>query len=302
MDMMTDDFFDTSAEKGNAPSVVSLPFPQIDYKNGNLKRVRGRMLKKLLKYEYKYALPYLLVAAGVLIFASLLLGVQIFSLQKSDTASDTPLFMLSIILYIYANLAVLIMPIGMAERRFAKHFFGSEGALTLSIPASAEEHILAKHIAVITALAIALGAILIGTIVLGCFTGVFLEITKGVFQGIGQAFKAKPLLSLAFTLEGLIFFAEVLVLLPCACGAFSCLMQKYTDKKRFGVTLLVVFVVMFSTSACETLFLTSSAVQLLQTVAGMQLLVWLVLLINAGLISLCIWFELRTLKYNVNLK
>ncbi len=302
MDMTTDDFFDTAVEKGNAPSVVSLPFPQIDYKNGNLKRVRGRMLKKLLKYEYKYALPYLLVAAGVLIFASLLLGVQIFSLQKSDASGNAPLFMLSIILYMYANFAVLIMPIGMAERRFAKHFFGNEGALTLSIPASAEEHILAKHIAVITALAIALGAILIGTIVLGCFTGVFLEITKGVFQGIGQAFKEKPLLSLAFTLEGLIFFAEVLVLLPCACGAFSCLMQRYGDKKRFGVTALTVFAFMFITTAIETLFLTTGAVTLLQTVVGVQLLIWIVLLINAGLIALCIWFELRTLKYNVNLK
>ena len=42
----------------------SLPFPATDYdKNGKLKKVRGRVLKKLLKYEFKALLKPIFIAA-----------------------------------------------------------------------------------------------------------------------------------------------------------------------------------------------------------------------------------------------
>ena len=47
---------------------VKLAFPEEDYdRNGKLKRVRGRMLKKLLKYEWKGLIPVFLLLGTALV-------------------------------------------------------------------------------------------------------------------------------------------------------------------------------------------------------------------------------------------
>ena len=122
------------------------PLPQTDYlKSGKIKPLRKDMLKKLLKYEFRYLLPTVLIGVGVLLCAALLFALQLNALQYSQV--NTPLFVTSVVLYVYANLGVLILSVVVSIRRLYNNFFKSEGALTFSIPATAEEHVFGKHIA-----------------------------------------------------------------------------------------------------------------------------------------------------------
>ena len=59
MDVLNDTFFEE-------PKMVN-PFPEEDYnKKGKLRRVRPRILKKLLKYEFKaYLTPMLIMLAAL---------------------------------------------------------------------------------------------------------------------------------------------------------------------------------------------------------------------------------------------
>ena len=145
---------------------VKFPIPESDYKNGKLKKVRGRMLKKLLKYEMEYLfLPVLIGSILVLVF-SLLLGLQIRTLAKGNTEVTAPLFSLFITLYGYSAFAMLILPIGLSDRRMRKNFFEGEGAVTFSIPASAEEHLFAKHLATMITGAISFVAVALSFFIL----------------------------------------------------------------------------------------------------------------------------------------
>jgi hypothetical protein len=133
-----------------------LPFPETDFdKNGNLKKVRSRMLRKLLKYEFKNtfkavglaAIIYAAVAAFICAF-----GFLSFHTVDSQTVSNISkvsgftFWVLGIVVLIYGALFLFIFPIISSFIRYGKSFFRSQGYLTHSIPATPEEQLLSKRI------------------------------------------------------------------------------------------------------------------------------------------------------------
>ncbi len=280
-------------------------FPESDYtKTGKLKVLRGRMLKKLLKYEFRYLLPSVLIGVGVLLCSAILLSLQIAALEYSSV--DTPLFVMSIVLYGYANVGVLILALAMAERRLYNNFFKSEGALTFSVPATAEEHIFAKHIAALVCSLISLAAICIGALVLvmgnwetvGIIVGDIFAEVGGLIAGLIQN---NPVNVVFFIIEGVISMLLSFIGVPCILGALTVFLRNFSGKKKGLVLFLMIIGVSSIGNFLTTMILLSGIPEvILKSLVNLHIAIWVGLLLHAALIGLCVWYEIYVLKKKLN--
>lgn len=277
------------------------PLPESDYtKTGKLKALRGRMLKKLLKYEFRYLLPTVLIGVGILLVSAVLLSIQIAALTQS--AIDTPLFIMSIGLYAYANIGVLILAIAMGERRLYNNFFKSEGALTFSLPATAEEHIFAKHIATLVCSLISLGAVFVGALILLIGGGKeFSAMLSELSVGIGEFFASDPLNVVLFFIEGVISMIFSFVGVPCILGALTVFLRKFSGKKKGLALFLIIIAVNGVSNLLLTAFLVSGLPEVIfQSLVGVHIVIWIAILLQAALIGLCLFYEIYVLKKKLN--
>ena len=275
------------------------PFPDSDYKNGRVKSVRGRMVKKLMKYELKS------LFSGLWITLTILAGMTLFMMCLLVAPNDTGhtgridfsntfgIAILFIMLYLYSVMASVIVPIAIAGSRYYNNFFKGEGYLTFSLPATAEEHILAKHFSGMIATAIgAVGAIASVLIVALC--------GGGWFQGTGATLKG---------FSGVMYGIEIVLIilsgfcgLFCVMGALSCLAQKFDKRKHFILRFVFIYVVVMVIS---TLTSTIGGVEMMRffaTETGMHIGSLIALVVIWLVTIFCFWYERRTLKYRLNLK
>ncbi len=272
----------------------TFPLPASDYdKKGRVKPLRGRMLKKLFKYEFRALLPPLYLCIGLLVAVSVLACV-LFNLPQYDEATGTVTLLITI-LYIYALFATPIAPLFVALGRYHKHFFKDEGYLTFSIPASMEEHIFAKHVSGMAATLIGLVATIVSGIVVYHFIP-GMDLFEGIF--ISDTLTLSPLT----VVEDLLISLEWFVGIFCVGGAITCLWQGFRKRWHavvFGIGAYLLFIVIevFVASFGNDLFYFFN-----YDPVGMHVGTWLSILLYAAIIILCVWFELRTLKYKLNLK
>lgn len=288
---------ETQDEKG------ILPFPQEDYnEKGKLKPVRKRMLKKLLKYEFRALFPYLLTLAAVLIGLAIAFGIHIRLLSTNEKLKKW--IVLTGMLYGYTNIGLFFVTYVKAHRRYKKNFFGDEGYLTFSIPASADEHILAKHIALIACVAISWTAIILGGMIVGLITAGFKTFSwiGPMFQLYGTLFKTSPWNALFFTIEFFLLFIISIPLIPCLMGAGECNNQKHGDKKRFRRKLLYFVIGFIAYYALTVFFFASGIAKFVFTEVGIHLFLWFIILVMAGTTVWAYWYERKTLKNNLNLQ
>lgn len=128
---------------------VVLPFPESDYdEKGNLKKVRGRVLKKLLKYEFKAVFKPIFIPAVIVLAVAFYLFAFGFLIDFNAIVSTAKfvLWIMTFMLFVYGLLFMLVFPLIICMNRYSHNLFGSDGYLSLSIPASPEEQILAKRI------------------------------------------------------------------------------------------------------------------------------------------------------------
>ncbi len=278
------------------------PLPESDYtKQGKVKSLRGRMLKKLLKYEFRYLLPSLLIGVGVLLVSAVLLCTQIVALRSASV--DTPLFVMSIMLYVYANVGVFVLAIVIAQRRLYKNFFKNEGALTFSVPATAEEHIFAKHLSALVCSLIALAAMMVGGCILmgGLEQETLMEMIED-FAEVWGFISQKPVNAILVPIELLISTILSLVGVPCVLGALTVFLRKYSGKKKWLVLFLLIIGVNSVLNFLSTAILLSGIPDfILNTLAGLHITIWVALLLHAGFIVLCVWYEIRVLKKKLDL-
>ena len=281
-------------------------FPESDYtKTGKLKVLRGRMLKKLLKYEFRYLLPIVLIGVGILLCSAILLSLQIAALEYSSV--DTPLFVMSIVLYGYANVGVLILALAMAERRLYNNFFKSEGALTFSVPATAEEHIFAKHIAALVCSLISLAAICIGALVLVMGDWETVGIIVGdVFAELGgliaELTQNNPVNAVFFIIEGVISMLLSFIGVPCILGALTVFLRKFSGTKKSLVLFLMIIGVSSFVNFFSTKMLISGIPEvILKSIVNLHIAIWVGLLLHAALIGLCLFYEIYVLKKKLNI-
>jgi hypothetical protein len=281
------------------------PFPDEDYHaSGKLRNVRGRILKKLLKYEFKaYLKPMLIVLAALFALAISLciLGCFITPEEFNYETEEDPLRMIAwtiaMVVFVWAAMASVVLPIGFASKRYHKQFFTSEAYLTLSIPATPEEHILAKRIA-------AYVAILVGTLaaVLAAIIS-FLPI----FGMLGTGEVMPPIDSsetiavsgwdvLYVILEGILsplFFLAI-------CGAFLC--WRHRGLKTWMIVLLAVGIYFLSTVL--NIFLIGFILEIPPETWEILLEVgkWVGFVAKCVLLYLLFLYETQTLRKKINLK
>ncbi|MBQ8291608.1 MAG: hypothetical protein IJX88_03760 [Clostridia bacterium] len=282
------------------------PFPDEDYKNGRLKAVRGRILKKLMKYEFKALLPGLWIALSVLLCATVVMSIAVRSLGDKVnlfTALDspaTPFLLLAILLYMYSIMGVIFTPIIIAEHRYQKNFFKEEGYLTFSIPASAEEHLFAKHLSAMITTFAAMVASLISILLVVIIT------SAGTSTPAPDTETSSNVLSTVFgIIEAVILSVEVLAAMFCVSGALCAWGQKFTKKGQIVLRVIIAFVVLSVLDAVIALidvlsgygFTLFFATEIGEHVGA---LIWILLL--ALIIVLSFLYERKTLKYHLNLK
>ncbi|MBQ9730059.1 MAG: hypothetical protein IJV80_04515 [Clostridia bacterium] len=277
-------------------------FPPADYKeNGELKSVRWRVIKKLLKYEYRAVLPIMLVCFGALLILSILVGFRFVATveeltgdMQEETFGDG-LGMMGLLLYVYLTMAVVVLPLILYERRYEKNLFSAEGYLTLATPVSAQEHVLAKHFAAITVELLSIA------VAIGCFALMF-AVSGGfaILELFGLVFENGSVLS---TIEGIFFVLVGTVMIFCASGAITCWLQRFTKKQRS---------VIISVSVIAIVVLVNVVTPLLETWGIMAFVyeseilshvwTWVQILFFAFISVLFYLYEVKTLQKNVNLQ
>jgi len=273
-------------------------FPPEDYnKKGELKKVRFRVLKKLLKYDFTALLPLTLVAVVTLVFHSVLLSIALsveFGKIESEIMEDIWMLFTNIIgLLLYFNTIFIVcaLPIFLSIFRYYKNFFGKEGYLTFSIPASPEEQLLSKRISAIGVSALGgLSAFISLWFVFFTITG---EDIKFIFyNGEGALIVAEIVL---------LFFLAIIAFLS-ASGAFICWTRKFEKKGALILRLIVAYFV--ASFLCTLLFsaiMSPTNFRFLDELNGHVIVTFLDFVL-LGIIALCTWYELRTLKKRMNLK
>lgn len=280
--------------------------PETDYKNGKLRPVRGRMVKKLLKYEWKAIFPALIICGIVL--AALTLFICIFGragfeflFSENENPIEYPATtvlttVLTMVLYMSALMIVVFMPLGMSLNRYHKNFFKEEGYLTFSIPASMEEHILAKHLSGILATLIAIAASFLSVmLVVLCMSGYMGELPV-------DPVPQNPILEILLVLEELIMGAETLVGIFTVSGALCCWGQKFKKKSHIFWRVALAYIVFMILETLHTLALEVGMLNFFYTTAGEHVSNLLTILLYAGVIAFSVWYELRILKKKLNLK
>lgn len=284
--------------------------PETDYKNGKLRAVRGRMVKKLLKYEWKAISPTLIICGIVLAALTLFIcffgraGFE-FLFLESDNPIEYPATtvlttILTIALYTVTLMVVACVPIGISISRYHKNFFKEEGYLTFSIPASMEEHILAKHLSGIFAMLISSAASFLSVmLVLLCMSGYIGELP---FEPIVPVAPVNPISEIFLAIEGLIMSAETLVGIFTVSGALCCWAQKFKKKSHIFWRAFLAYIVFMVLETVYMLALEAGMLDFFYTTAGEHVSNLLMILLYAGVIVLSVWYELRRLKKKLNLK
>lgn len=216
------------------------PFPPADYdKNGKVKTLRGRMLKKLLKYEFRAVMPALYLCLGLLAGMTVLECIACNLLHTQIDFDETLTFIIvASILYAYAAVSTVVVPVVVSIRRYYTNFFKDEGYLTFSIPATMEEQITAKHVSGFIATCIGCIASIISVSI------VFLASPSlNEWIGIGDIVSEYSAVSYGFiALEELLSGIIGLAAIFCVAGALSCWGQKFTKKAPLILRIVLVYV------------------------------------------------------------
>ncbi len=314
MDVKDDGFFDENESsivvKANenetpmsATKEIKLPFPPEDYdKKGRLKRVRKRMFKKLFKSELRFYLPIMLCLMGVMALSGLLFGICLKQTKGTWREVDHMGHFLTVfsgfLFVISCSGGILFMNMHFPNSRYNKNFFQGEGYLTFSIPASMEEHVLSKRIAAFLCSWLTNLVMLFTVLIVVIINGGWDEL-KEVLCGI---FSGKPVHAVFFSLEYCISFLLGSFTLLCVMGAGNCLLSRYVGKRRTGMTLLIVFIVITLLQAASSFLVTVGIDFIPDTAAEMHLFAWLGIFVQAAICVGCVFFEIHYLKNKLDLK
>ncbi len=304
------DFFEEKSNKNETPRCedppISLPFPPEDYnKAGALKKVRGRILKKLLKREIKFYLPLVLVIAGLLLFSALVLSLCIRTDVFSNKEANTFVMIVTItsaLVFMFSCVGGMSFAVIYPMTRYNKNFFQNEGYLTFSVPASMEEHVLAKRIsAVLCSMFIGLVVIIGVVLLLLIGTGTSESLSTG-----GQVIENLIWIELG---HFLLFFIEIPLLVVTGfamahglCGAGSCLLSKKSEKGKTLYVVLIIFVANVLMSVLLPLISTLGIPLIPTTIWGFHLSSWLNIFLQGGVAVGCYFFEVYYLKNKLDLK
>ncbi len=293
MDVVTENVENVTAENPTdevtAPVTETWqkPFPDNEYgKDGKLKKLRGRMIKTLLKYEFRAIAPIMGVMLGLLALTT----VMVWFTPKDDLSAMELYGFLPFLLYTYSAMGLMLVAVLVPVTRFEKTLFKNEGYLTLSVPATMEEHVFAKHLLAICGFLVSIVAVVLSIIVVGFASGqdIFIDVS-----GVELVF-------------GLIE-TFILMLLGCVAiftvsNAFNCFGQRFSKRAPLvfiGVGIYILLSVIFNVINWMSL---QGWLSFFDTPAGQHVGACMLIVILAGINVLCVWYQLRYLNKKLDLK
>ena len=278
---------------------LPLSFPETDYKkDGKLKKVRGRVVKKLLKYEFRAYAPVFYILLAVL--SALTLLVCLFIRFDVGSGSDAPIelaravsvFMsMGFMLYIFTLVFSPVVIYGLSVGRYNNNFFKDEGYLTFSIPASMEEHVLSKHICGIVLTLVSALASFISLIL-------FLSVSFQTIPHLMPSVKTNFFLEL----ENILLALSSFIASFFTIGALHCWSQKFVKKREIFFRFLIFYFALVLLESVFTLFDFTAVGSFFASKAGMHVANWLGIIFSVGVAYLCYRYEVKVLKTRLNLK
>lgn len=269
------------------------------------KAVRRKMLKKLMKYEYKALFKFLIpFYAVILVLAGLdavLMNLFLTNTIESPLSEKAITSAFSSVSIVYASCAVVGAGVCFVNImiRFYKNLFTDEGYLTLSIPASAEEHIFAKSLSAFVC------TVLTGFVTVLSLAILLIPTAEDFwFDFIGIEFLFEEL----STAEIVLYIFEIVVLSLVSLMSelhivytCICLGQLFPSKNKVAraCVFIAVYVVL---SEIFTVF--ASGFDLIDSFmesVNPHLGLWILILIGVGLTAILFLIERTILKKKINL-
>jgi hypothetical protein len=272
--------------------------------------VRGAMLKKLLKYDFralfKFLIPCYIVLLALAALCAICFVIANHLSANSDEAAFSSFFtsmMFIVLFYVLGVLACSFVCLFNIATRFQKNIFSNEGYLTLSIPATPEEHIFSKSISgfVTVVLTVFVAVLSIFIVILPYWSSVA-PVLAQMFSDIAVIYKSNLAHSILFTIEALLlFFVSVIFNLQIIYSCL-CVGHVFVNKNRSRASALA-FVVYLAVVNVISTFSSSSGLSslYLKSVASTHIFMWLsILFYSACSVGLFFW-ERYVLKNKVNL-
>lgn len=268
------------------------------------KAVRKTMLKKLLKYDYRglfrILVPCYIIVASLAVFSGLSLlvlsGRVVNEWAKSLSMSLISMYSMSI--FACVVFSEFLVPIYYYTKLFSK-----EGYLTLSIPASPEEHILSKLISGVCTSLLSFAVCLFSSLTMMFIGGeaTFADIGT-FFRKVGSLYYKNPEAFL-YTLEILLLALEAFVFMPQVI--MCCISLGQLSSKNRIVMAIVAYIVLQAFVQCVLIVVvTSSAFYFLSdffSAIGVHGFLWFLILLSAGLNVGGFYLQRYILKNKVNL-
>lgn len=279
--------------------------------DGKIKAVRGHMLKKLLKYDFralfKFLVPCYIVLGALAVLCAICLPIaEHISASDVETGMVVPFMMAMfsiVMLYIVGVALCSAICIFNIAVRFLKNLFGAEGYLTLSIPATSEEHIFSKLISgFVTIFLTILVAIASIFIVAFPYWRELFPALESFFASLGEIYREFPADMAMLTIEivfllliGIIFNLQIVY--ACVCVG-----QMIVNKSRAGAAAIA-YVIYLAVSQVIYIFFMSTGFLggLIDSSVAAHLFLWILIVLAAGGSVGLFFFERYVLKNKVNL-
>ncbi len=280
-------------------------------KSGNIKAMRGSMLKKLLKHDFR-ALAKFLIPCYLALAALSVVSFLLYMLAQSTSSVNTAIKAATAfwaLLGLGVSAASVVSVIAVVSR-FYKNLFSGEGYLTMSIPATAEEHLFSKLISAFTAMILTTIVTELAMLLAYAPTlGMEYYIQQSMFAQLFKACMDSNLPALAFVemlLFGFFFqFFSIHLYFVCIC-----LGQMVTSKNRIGAAIGFYFAFSFGFGIILSFFMVDFLFDMVLgegdwinffNSAGMHGLLWIGILVFAALDVGAFFLERFILKRKVNL-
>lgn len=279
-------------------------------KSGNIKAIRGSMLKKLLKYDFR-ALAKYLIPCYLAIAALSVISCVLFEIAEGASSSETAVkaataFWSLLSLGVSASSVVSVIAV---VSWFYKNLFSGEGYLTLSIPATPEEQLLSKLVSAFTAtLLTSIITELAQLLAYAPTLGTEYYVEQSTFAQLFKVCMNSNLPALAFV-EFFVFIFFLMLFSIQMYFVCICLGQMVTSKNRIGAAIGFYFAFSFglglilSFTMVDFLFdflLGGGWLEFFRS-AGMHGLLWLGILVVAAADVGEFFLERYILKRKVNL-
>ena len=277
---------------------LPLIFPETDYKkDGSLKKVRGRVLRKLFKYEFRAYAPVFYILLAVLSALTLLVCLFVrFDVHAYDHSFEfnqaVSVFMImAFALYLFTLFFFPLVIFGLSTGRYNNNFFKDEGYLTFSVPASMEEHVLAKHLcAILLTLASALAS----------FISFILFLSVSIDASISLTPDSQT--NVLMEIESILLFATSFIGSFFVVGALQCWAQKFVKKRGIFFRFLIFYFALVLLESVFALFDFTAVGNFFASEAGAHISAWLGILLSAVVSYFSYRYEVKFLKTKLNLK